>query len=66
MTVQAVLTAYYFHENRKPEVIKYLQKLPIPYDRKRDVLIEWAHAVDTQLTKEDFDAIGATDAALQP
>jgi hypothetical protein len=66
MTVQAVLTEYYFHEDRKPDVIKYLQKLPIPYDRKRDILIEWAHAVDTTLTREDFDAIGAVNAALQP
>lgn len=65
MTVQLILAPYFFHESRKSEVLQYLNKIPAPYDRKRDVLIEWAKAVDVLLTKEDFDAIGATHAAIQ-
>jgi hypothetical protein len=57
MTLPTVLTPYYFREDRKQAVIEYLQKLPIPYDRKRDTLLEWAEAVDTTLTVADFQAL---------
>jgi hypothetical protein len=59
MTVQAILSPWFFHEDHKQAVIEYLQKLPIPYDRKRDVLLEWADAVDTTLLASDFQALKA-------
>lgn len=39
-------------KDRQPEFIDWLQELPIPVRRKKEVLVEWCEAMEVALTKD--------------
>lgn len=47
-----IIPAYLLSKDKENEFILFLQKLPIPPRRKKEVLIEWCQYVGAALTRD--------------
>ena len=52
MAVLDLLPKELLAKDKQPELIKYLKALPIPARRKKEVLVEWSHAMEIALTSD--------------
>ncbi len=52
MAVINLIPEKFLQKDKQHELIAYLQELPIPARRKKEVLVEWTKAMEIALTKD--------------
>ncbi len=52
-----VIPGYLLEPERKDDLIIFLQRLPVPPRRKKEVFLEWAKYVGAVYTREDIEKL---------
>jgi len=55
--IYAVVPGELLRPERKDDLIAFLQQIPAPPRRKKQLFIEWSRVVGIALTREDFEKL---------